>query len=97
MKKLFTILLVLTSLTVSAQFQATTITKADVDSITTLTFTDSKYVTHKLYVGTTGSLYYPRVSKKSGKYYRQYLDKSIYVNTDEYITFMDARKRTQSL
>lgn len=97
MKTLLTLLLALTTITVSAQFQATTTTKAVEDSTTTLTYTDSKYITHQLYVGTTGSLYYPRVSKNTGNYYRQYLDKDIYINSVEYIMFMDARKRMSEL
>lgn len=43
------------------------------DSTTTFTFTDPTGRTWPVYVGSKGAHYVARVSKKSGKYYRQYL------------------------
>lgn len=43
------------------------------DSITKLTFTDAQGKLWPVYIGGKGSHYVCRVSKKSGKFYRQYL------------------------
>lgn len=43
------------------------------DSITGLTYTDAAGKIWPVYIGAKGSHYVCRVSKKSGKYYRQYL------------------------
>jgi hypothetical protein len=43
------------------------------DSVTGLTYTDAAGVQWPVYVGAKGSHYVCRVSKKSGKFYRQYL------------------------
>ena len=48
--------------------------KAERDTVTGLTYTDTKGVVHPVYVGGKGSHYVARVSK-TGKYYRQYLKK----------------------
>ena len=43
------------------------------DSITGLSYTDAQGKVYPVYVGGKGSHYVCRVSKKSGKFYRQYL------------------------
>lgn len=43
------------------------------DSATVFTFTDPTGKVWPVYVGSKGAHYVARVSKKSGKYYRQYL------------------------
>ena len=56
-------------------FQAVAKTVAAKDSTTTFTYTDAKGVIRPVFVGSKGSFYVGRTSKKSGKYYRQYLPK----------------------
>ena len=58
---------------VNGNFEAVTKTETVRDSVTTFTFTDSKGNTEPVFQGAKGSFYVPRVSKKSGKYYRKYL------------------------
>jgi hypothetical protein len=48
----------------------TTVSK---DSTTTFTYTDGNGKTEPVYVGSKGSYYVARTSKKSGNYYRKYL------------------------
>lgn len=48
-------------------------TKAERDSVTGLSYTDAQGKVYSVYVGAKGSHYVCRVSKKSGKFYRQYL------------------------
>lgn len=43
------------------------------DSVTGLSYTDAQGKIYSVYVGAKGSHYVCRVSKKSGKFYRQYL------------------------
>lgn len=43
------------------------------DSVTSITYTDAAGKIWPVFVGAKGSHYVARVSKKSGKYYRQYL------------------------
>lgn len=43
------------------------------DSVTTYIFTDSKGITHPVYVGSKGAFYIGKTSKNTGKYYRYYL------------------------
>lgn len=47
----------------------------DVDS--GFTWEDSKGVSYPIYVGKTGSCYIKKVSKKTGKEYKQYLGKEV--------------------
>ena len=56
-------------------FQAVTKTAAAKDSTTTFTYTDTKGVIRPVFIGSKGSFYVARTSKKTGKYYRQYLPK----------------------
>lgn len=59
--------------TENGNFIATPKARALTDSTTTFTFTDSKGAVHPVYKGTKGGFYIGRISKKTGKYYRQYL------------------------
>ena len=56
-------------------FRAVAKTEAAKDSTTTFTYTDTKGVIRPVFVGSKGSYYVGRTSKKTGKYYRQYLPK----------------------
>ena len=47
--------------------------KAERDSVTGLSYTDTQGKIFPVYVGAKGSHYVCRVSKKSGKFYRYYL------------------------
>ena len=47
--------------------------KAERDSVTGLSYTDAQGNIFPVYKGAKGSHYVCRVSKKSGKFYRQYL------------------------
>jgi hypothetical protein len=55
----------------------TTVSKVEApkDSTTVFTYTDAKGSIYPVYVGSKGSLYVARTSKKTGNYYRQYLPK----------------------
>lgn len=78
MKQLLFIAMLLIGMTAQAQtrdLQGNYYAKATVvqDSTTQFTFTDSKGVVYPVYQGSKGGHYVIRVSKKTGKAYRQYL------------------------
>lgn len=59
-------------------FSAVAVKKTAKDSTKTIyTWKDNKGNVYPIYLTSSGAAYVPRVSKKTGKYYRQYLPKEV--------------------
>lgn len=88
MRKIFILLFTMLCLTTASYaqkvkqegniFSAVSVKKTAKDSTKTIyTWKDNKGNTYPIYLTANGAAYIPRVSKKTGKYYRQYLPKEI--------------------